>query len=285
MTNTHSFVDEAGDTTLFGQYGQVLVGTPDASRYFIVGRLEVDDIASLEADIVKLRAELLADPLLQGVPSMRPEKKKTAISFHAKNDVPEVRHAVFKLLLKHDLRMSAVVRDKRVLLEQVQRRQVEDPTYRNKSAGHVIYVELIASLFARVGQFGGKREITFAVRGSKPRTAVLQQVLDGIDKAFVRDFGFAPHGHTRVHSELSVKSGGLQACDYLLWALQRFYGRGEDRYLTAMWSKFVRVVDLDLPAPKSPGRKRAAPAATEFNEKNPLTLDSRTGVGIGFREI
>ncbi len=44
------FVDEAGDTTLFGRHGTVLVGTEALSRFFIVGRLEVDDVAALEAD-------------------------------------------------------------------------------------------------------------------------------------------------------------------------------------------------------------------------------------------
>ena len=44
MTTRFHFVDEAGDTTLFGRYGKVLVGTEAASRFFIVGRLEVDDL-------------------------------------------------------------------------------------------------------------------------------------------------------------------------------------------------------------------------------------------------
>ena len=50
-------------------------------------------------------------------------------------------------------------------------------------------------------------------------------VLDNIDDGFKGDFGFAPHGHTTVHSSYPSASAGLQACDYLLWALQRFYER------------------------------------------------------------
>ena len=66
MTTISYFVDEAGDTTLFGRHGKVLIGTEAVSRFFIVGRLEVDDADALEADITAPRAELLADPAAAG---------------------------------------------------------------------------------------------------------------------------------------------------------------------------------------------------------------------------
>jgi len=278
MNTTHLFVDEAGDTTLFGRHGKVLVGTDQTSRYFMVGRLEVADMTALEADIAALRADLLADPLVNTVPSMQPAAGKTALFFHAKDDVQEVRIAVFKLLRQHELKFSAVVKDKLVLLEDVQQRNAADPSYRYKADGHELYDDLSARLFGRFGQFGSSREVTFAVRGNKPRTAALKAVLDEIDSGFHADFGFAPHGHTNVHSGFPSKSAGLQACDYLLWALQRFYERGEERYLIAMWPHFARVLDLDVPLVNS--KKRGPKVeAVEFNEKHPLTLKSRAGVG------
>jgi hypothetical protein len=274
----HYFVDEAGDTTLFGRYGKPLVGTTGTSRYFMVGRLEVADFASLDAALSALRAELLADPLLNTVPSMQPAAGKTALFFHAKDDVPEVRHAVFSVLRQHDLRFSAVVKDKQALLTEFEQRHKQDPTVRYKADGHDLYDQLVTRLFERFGAFGAAREVTFAVRGSKPRTAALKGVLDAIDSGFVSAFGFAPHGHTAVHSTYPHKSVGLQACDYLLWALQRFYERGEARYLGALWPQFTRVLDLDVPlaTPKKRGPKNEA---VEFNEKHPLTLANRAGVG------
>ena len=38
---------------------------------------------------------------------------------------------------------------------------------------------------------------------------------------------------------------GLQAVDYFIWALQRLYERGEDRYLTYLWQAFGLVHDID----------------------------------------
>lgn len=283
MSQIHYFVDEAGDTTLFGRYGKVLVGTEAVSRFFIVGRLEVDDLAALEADVAVLRAQLVADPFLRAVSSMKPDAGKTALFFHAKDDVPEVRHAVFKLLLQHELRFSAVVKEKHHLLADVRGHEAANPKYRYKADGHEIYDDLIARLFGRFGEFGVERTVTFAVRGSKPRTSALKMVMDTIDKGFEGDFGFAPHGHTAVHSSYPAKSAGLQACDYLLWALQRFYERNEERFLHAMWPKFVRVLDLDAPAPKTKGKP--VYGGVEFNEKHPLTLESRAGVWNKDREI
>lgn len=277
------FVDEAGDTTLFGRFGKELVGTDTVSRFFMVARLEVGEAAALETDMAVLRAELLADPLLRSVPSMQTVAGKTALFFHAKDDVPEVRHAVFTLLLRHDLRLSAVVKEKKHLLAEVRGRMAADPKYRYKADGHEVYDDLIAKLFGRFGEFGVQRQITFAVRGNKQRTAALKAVLDNIDESFKEDFGFEPHGHTTVHSGYPHTSAGLQACDYLLWALQRFYERDEERYLQAMWPKFARVLDLDAPASKTKGRP--VHGGVEFNEKHPLTLESRAGVWKKDREI
>ena len=285
MSVIQYFVDETGDTTLFGRHGKVLLGTEAVSRFFIVGRLEVDDADALDADITALRAELLADPLLQAVPSMKAGAGKTALFFHAKDDVPEVRHAVFKLLMKHDLRMAAVVKEKHHLLADVRGHEAANPSDRYKADGHEIYDDLIARMFGRFGEFGVERHVTFAVRGSKPRTAALKTVLDTIDNGFEGDFGFAPHGHTTVVSSYPAKSGGLQACDYLHWALQRFYERNEERYLHALWPKFVRVLDLDAPAPKIKGKQGAQSGGVEFNEKHPLTLQSRAGAWNKDREI
>ena len=276
MPTTHYFVDEAGDTTLFGRYGKEMLGAEGVSRFFMIARLEVEDVQALEAAMAALRAELLSDPLLKAVPSMQADNGKTALFFHAKDDVPEVRHVVFKLLLRHELSISVVVKEKKVLLEEVRQQMALNPTYRYKADGHEVYDDLIGKLFNRFGEFGVDRHVTFAVRGNKQRTAALKTVLDHIDAGFAADFGFAPHGNTTVHSSFPHKSASLQACDYLLWALQRFYERQEERFLQAMWSKFTRVLDLDAPAPKTKGKPTTG--GVEFNEKHPLSLKSRAGV-------
>lgn len=110
------FVDEAGDGVLFDKKGRSIIGTEGCSRYFILGLLDIADPEALTKALADLRGTLLSDPYFSGVPSMQPKAKKTALAFHAKDDLPEVRREVFSLLMKHDLRFFAVVRDKHKVL-------------------------------------------------------------------------------------------------------------------------------------------------------------------------
>jgi len=41
------FVDEAGDPTIFHDSGKVIADTPGCSRFFMLGKLEVDDPPAL----------------------------------------------------------------------------------------------------------------------------------------------------------------------------------------------------------------------------------------------
>ena len=107
------YVDEGGDSTLFASRGRLLVGTPGCSRFFMLGLLDLADPAGLEASLRELRVRLLTDPYFKNVPSMQPEAGKTALAFHAKDDLPEVRREVFSLLrASTGLRFFAVVTDK-----------------------------------------------------------------------------------------------------------------------------------------------------------------------------
>ena len=144
------FVDEAGDPTLFGKGGKVAAATEGCSRFFIAGKLECRDVAALTADLERLRRDVLADPFFKDVPSLNPARKRTAVHFHAKDDPPEVRFMVYKLLAQHDLRFVAVVRDKLRLVDYtLQRRRIE-PAYRYDPSGHELYDELTRHLFARL---------------------------------------------------------------------------------------------------------------------------------------
>jgi hypothetical protein len=97
----HYFVDEADDPVLFDAKGRALPGQEGCSRHFILGVLDVADPEALGAELETLRLELLADPYFRDVPSMQPERRKTAWMFHAKDDVPEVRREVFRVLMRH----------------------------------------------------------------------------------------------------------------------------------------------------------------------------------------
>jgi hypothetical protein len=115
---------------LFNAKGQVMVGQPGgAMGHFIMGLLQVEDPTTLAVELEQLRAELAADPYFRDVPSFQPGRGKTAVAFHAKDDLPEVRREVFKLLLRHPVKFYAVVRDMQAVLAYVRERNARR-TYR-----------------------------------------------------------------------------------------------------------------------------------------------------------
>ncbi|HLF29237.1 MAG TPA: DUF3800 domain-containing protein [Anaerolineae bacterium] len=168
----HYFVDEAGDGTLFDRKGRVIIGTEGCSRYFMLGLVDVPDPVSLQQALDDLRARLLADPYFKDVPSFQPETQKTALAFHAKDDLPEVRREVFDLLLRHPVRFLAVVRDKQKLLEYVRQRNERDAAYRYNP--NELYDYLVRRLFKNLLHKDDEYHITFARRGNSDRTAALR---------------------------------------------------------------------------------------------------------------
>ena len=276
------FVDEAGDPALFAKGGKVVVATEGCSRFFIEGKLECRDVDALAADLSRLRAELLADPYFKGVPSLDPARQRTAVNFHAKDDPAEVRFLVFKLLARHELRFVAVVRDKLKLLDYATQRRRIDPTYRYNPNGHELYDELTRRLFSRLHGYGEHR-VVFAQRGHKPRTRAFMEAIAHEDQALEVAMGLKRPKPTEVVCGFPKDHAGLQAVDYYLWALQRFYERGETRYLEYIWPQTLEIIDLDAQPQKKRGRARGE--FVVFNKEHPLTLESRAGVGNKDREI
>ncbi len=109
----HYFVFEAGDPVLFNRKGCLMVGDDGCSSYVILGKMEIHGPAEVEREFQALWTELPADPYFKDVPSTQARNRKTAMACHARNDLPEIRSEVFKLLLKKNFRSYAMVRDKR----------------------------------------------------------------------------------------------------------------------------------------------------------------------------
>ncbi len=256
------FVDEAGDGRLFDSKGRLAVGREGCSCFFILGALDVVDPASLSADMEALRAHLLADAYFRGVPSMQPAARKTALAFHAKDDVPEVRREVFSLLMHHDLRFLAVVRDKRCVAEHERERRRLDPRYRYNQ--NDLYDSLVRRLFKNLLHKAEAYDIYFARRGKSDRTAALRRALEISQRRFRKQWGIANVASLRVIAATPAEQAGLQAADYFLWALQRLYERGQDRYLSFAWPSFRLVHDVD--------DTRGAEYGVYYTQRRPLTL-------------
>jgi len=255
----HFFVDEAGDLTLFGRRGKSLLGTPGVSLCFMVGVAHVLDPDALRADLAVLQEDLLNDAYLKHVFSMRPEAEKTAKFFHAKDDCPEVRREVYKLLARHDIKVQVAIRRKCQLVEQS--RTNSRPPNPNS-----IYDDMVKTLFKRCLHKADQNVITFARRGKSAREEALRQAIRRAQDNFERDVGIVARRLTKVIPSVPSESHGLQAVDYFLWAVQRLYEKGEDRYFNFLASKFRLIMDFD-------DTRSGKPYGTWYSDGNPLTKE------------
>lgn len=272
----NSFVDEAGDSTLFNRRGAPLIGTNGCSRFFMMGKLDVENPKELGAKLTALRQTLLADPYFAGVPSFNPARKKTAHQFHAKDDIPEVRYEVFKLLAAagKNLRFRAVVCDKAVILAEEKAKRENTPGYRYNQDS--LYDHLVCKLFAGWHASADDYKLVIAKRGAKDRNGAIVKALRLAEEEFVKHFRVTRDIHWNVTVSDPASTVCLQAADYFLWALQRFYEEREnpktgemlreDRYLNMLWPQFATVQDLHFGDSKS---------GTTFIPSNPLTLETR----------
>jgi hypothetical protein len=259
----HYFVDEAGDGTIFNSKGRVIIGDEGCSKFFMLGLLNVNDFAKLSSELKTLHQELLADPYLKKVPSMQPEAKKTAITFHAKDDCQEVRREVFSLIIKHDVQFFALIRDKSVILQKINEHNLKSLSYRYHP--NHLYDRCVSRLFRNQIHKEDGYTIHFAKRGNRDRTEALKKALEQARNNFRLKYGINTTSPIEVLPSTPLTSPCLQVVDYFLWALQRMYERGDDRYWDFISSKVSLVHDVDDTSNKAYGEY--------YVKKNKLTLE------------
>lgn len=275
----HLFVDEAGTPDIFDAKGRNNIGQQGCSRYFFLGMLEVNDPPRLTEALKTLREQLLADPYFNSAESFKPERKKTALLLHAKDDLPEVRVKVFDLLrfLGSELRFRAVVCDKQSIHQREVALREQTPGYRY-NPDH-LYDELARSLLGKFSRMADGFRLWIAKRGNKDRNSALRTALEHAEADFTQSFGFSRGGADAWHTVITNprETVCLQAADYFLWALQRFYEprvhretgevTHEVRYLNAVWPQISQIHDLHF----GPSH------GTFFTPANPLTVEARFG--------
>ena len=258
----HYFVDEGGDSTLFSRTGKVLVGTEGCSRFFILGLLDVPDPGVLNDRFDKLRTQLMNDAYFKGVPSMQPNARKTALAFHAKDDLPEVRREVFSLLRDTEgLRFFAIVADKLSVLAYVRQRNKREPDYRYHP--NELYDYLTSRLFKERLHQHDRYNIIFSKRGKSNRLDALRKLVETASGSLTQTPDDSNNPVTYVSATTPKEHAGLQAVDYFVWALQRLYERDEERYLLYLSDAFRLVHDID--------DMREAGYGAYYTQKKPLT--------------
>ncbi|MHB1361688.1 MAG: DUF3800 domain-containing protein [Thermoleophilia bacterium] len=259
----HYFVDESGDLTLFNKRGSVIVGNDGVSKMFMVGVAHIPDPDRVHHELETLRSGLLDDPYFNGVPSMQPAANKTAICFHAKDDLPEVRREVFSVLSELGIKVQVAIRRKAKLAAAAK------ISYKmgSKIQQNSIYDDLVKRLFRNMLHKADGNTITFAHRGSASRQEALGEAIARAKINFESHWnGTKKVSPTDILSTAPSNSAGLQVIDYYLWAIQRMYERGEDRFFNLLAPDYRLIMDLD--------DIRNKPYGEWYSDSNRLSLEN-----------
>ena len=228
--STWFFVDESGDPTFYDRRGNLIVGQQGCSPILILGLVETQDPQPLRRAILDLQQEIANDPYFQEFPSLR----KTARAFHAKDDRPEIRYQVFKLLSTLDFKAQFIVARK---IERVFRNSFEAKTSR-------FYHHLVTHLFQNMLHRYQANQIYFARRGSRERQFPLATAIERGILRFEQKWQASVATTITIQAQTPKGEPCLSIIDYLNWAVYRAFTRGEMRYYNTIAAKVSLLVDL-----------------------------------------
>lgn len=224
------FVDESGDPVFYDGSGKLILGQSGVSPLLILGFIRTTNPQQIRLKLEILRKEILADSYLKGIPSI----SKTAEAFHAKDDVPEVREKVFKLLATLDYSAEIYVARKieNIFVKRHHRKENE------------FYDDLISKLFMNKLHVAAENKIYFAVRGNRKRQLPLEKAIDTAKSQFELQ------KHTTISTSISIQAQTpngepcLQVIDYINWSIQRAFLKKETRFLSVVEHKIKYLVDV-----------------------------------------
>ncbi|MEW5939741.1 MAG: hypothetical protein AB1750_08785 [Chloroflexota bacterium] len=234
----HRFLDEAGDTTFFGKRRAPIVGIETGvSLCFILGMVRFrSPLTPIRREIVQLQEQVANDRYFKDIPSI--QKKKASPKgyyFHATDDTHEARKIFYDYISSLDLSFEAVVG----------RKIPELFIRKHNSRESEFYSDLLSHLLKNKLQSEGDLVLNVAQRGVVTRNIIFEHALE---KATARFLEKRSPGHVKTRVAFNVQypytEPLLNVTDYLCWAVQRVFERGEMRYYNFVADKIALVVDL-----------------------------------------
>lgn len=233
----HRFLDEAGDTTFWRKGKIPTVGKIDGiSLSFILGMVKFKQpLNEIRKNVIELQSEVEKDEYLTGVPSIEKKKNKTGLFFHATDDLPEAREKFYKFIKTLDLSFEVVAG-----------RKIYDIfVNKHNSNESEFYADLLSHLLKNKLEIGGSLVLNISTRGKSTKNQNLVNAMKNAEKRFNK---VKPDKNISTKIVFNVqyrtKEPLLCIADYLCWAVQRVFERGETRYYNFIEEKISLVIDL-----------------------------------------
>lgn len=228
---TYFFVDESGDPTFYNRKGKYTVGNEGCSPILLLGFIKTEDPVSIRQKITTLRKEILSDNYLNTVLSVR---NRTAATFHATDDIPEVRERMYRLITDLPLKAEFIVA-----------RKIKDIFIkRHNSSANIFYDDLVTRLFKSQLHQSHQNIIYFAVRGNRARQKPLEEAIKTAINLFEEEAKTKLDTEVKVLPQRPEAEPCLQVIDYLNWAVYRAFTKREERYIRFVESNISLIVDL-----------------------------------------
>ena len=258
----HRFLDEAGDTTFYGKGKIPIVGEKGVSRVFVIGMVKFNQpLCDLRTRIMELQQVVENDPYFKEVPSILKKAGKRGFYFHATDDPPEVRKIFYDFIQTVNCSFEAVAGEK--ILD------IYAKKHNGKEAE--FYADLLSHLLKNKFQLGNRLVLNIAERGKSTKNANLQLALDKAISHFMKNHNEAKLKTTVVFNvQNHYTEPLLNIADYLCWAVQRVFERGETRYYNFMQNKISVVVDLY-------DAQNHSRSGDYYTNRNPLTAINKKG--------
>ncbi|MEK7172579.1 MAG: DUF3800 domain-containing protein [Patescibacteria group bacterium] len=230
QNTTYFFVDEAGDAVFYDKRGSFIVGKEGCSKILLLGFVRTENPQDLRKAVLKLRDEIKNDKYLEKIPSIQ----KTIQSFHAKDDCPEVREKFFKLIVGLDFKAEFFVA-----------RKIESLFLsRHQGKASLFYDDLVIKLFENKLHKSESNIIYFANRGNRERQEPLEGAVRTAALTFENKWGKKVDSDIQIFPQTPVGEPCLQIADYMNWATQRAFIKGEERYFKFVEEKISYLVDI-----------------------------------------
>jgi hypothetical protein len=261
----HRFLDEMGDSTFYGKGRKLILGQEGVSLSFGLGIVRIDrPLEKVREEVMALQRQVESDPLLNTIPSVQKRSTSGGFFFHACKDSPEVRAVLLRYIRELPCEAEVVLARKIPALFERQHHSREEE----------FYGDLLAHLVKNRLKPPGTLVLNVAERGSSTREKVLTEALQLAKERAAKKWGEENVCTRAVFNVQNPRTEPLlTVSDYLCWAVQRVFEKGETRHYNYLAQKIRLVVDLYDRA-KYDGNRNY------YDKKNPLTAENQLGPPI-----
>ncbi len=229
LKKKYLFIDESGSPEFYKNKKQLLLGHSTTSPVLILGMIETKDRELLRKQIIDFKSQLLQDKALKHIHSLH----QPNWFLHARADHPQVKELFFEFMKDLQFGSYAIIGRKKL--------DVFHGKHKGKTSE--FYFDLVKHL--TTNRF--KHQFDYEL------------YLSGRSKTKLHDFSSAIEKslhiyQSKVKSEVkrsykcnilkSSECPELSITDYMIWALQRYILKGEDKYFKMLNHKYGCIQDI-----------------------------------------